>query len=168
MFLSSVQPDDISLLNIPAFCSLLDGPLEVLSQYTCTDTFHRCTAAASVGAIYLEKPTAAAPPLKGHMQPHPFNTAHDYNPGNNKLGHCSLLTNYTVSAASSSRVSCREMSGDDPKPGSLPVVDLSKPRYDQTTYIGRAKHFFETVNPKNVFVSGRRLEEAAKLIRAYK
>ena len=62
-----------------------------------------------------------------------------------------------------------EMSGgNDPKPAILPVVDLSKPRYDQTTYVGRAKHFFETANPKNVFVSSKRLEEAAKMIRAYK
>ena len=50
----------------------------------------------------------------------------------------------------------------------VPMVDLSKPRYDQKTYVGRAKHFFETANPMNVFVSRKRLEEAAKLIRAYK
>lgn len=58
--------------------------------------------------------------------------------------------------------------GDLSSSTGLPVVDLSKPRYDQTTYVGRAKHFFETANPLNVFVSGKRLEEAAKLIRAYK
>lgn len=62
---------------------------------------------------------------------------------------------------------------DDPpaascSPPGLPLLDLSKPRYDQTTFAGRAKHFFETANPLNVFVSGKRLEEAAKLIRAYK
>lgn len=50
----------------------------------------------------------------------------------------------------------------------VPLVDLSKPRYDQNTYVGRAKHFFETANPMNVFVSRKKLEEAAKLIRAYK
>lgn len=50
----------------------------------------------------------------------------------------------------------------------VPMMDLSKPRYDQNTYIGRAKHFFETANPMNVFVSRKRLEEAAKIIRAYK
>ena len=52
-------------------------------------------------------------------------------------------------------------------PSLFPMVDLSKPRYDQTTYMGRAKHFFETANPLNVFVSGKRLEEAARLIRSY-
>ena len=50
----------------------------------------------------------------------------------------------------------------------LPEIDLSKPRYDQTTYMGRAKHFFETANPLNIFVSNRRLEEAAKLVKDYK
>ena len=51
---------------------------------------------------------------------------------------------------------------------SLPRIDLSKPRYDQTTYIGRAKHFFETANPLNALVSSKRLEEAAKLVKLYK
>jgi len=49
-----------------------------------------------------------------------------------------------------------------------PRVDLSKPRYDQSTYVGRAKHFFETVNPKNALVSSKELEEAAKLVKDYK
>ncbi len=52
--------------------------------------------------------------------------------------------------------------------GSLPVVDFSKPRYDQSTYIGRAKHFFETANPLNALVTSKRLDEAAKLIKDYK
>lgn len=51
---------------------------------------------------------------------------------------------------------------------SLPRIDLSKPRYDQTTYIGRAKHFFETANPLNALVSSKRLEEAAELVKLYK
>ena len=52
--------------------------------------------------------------------------------------------------------------------GILPQLDLSKPRYDQSTYLGRAKHFFETANPINAFVSSKRLEEAAKLVKGYK
>lgn len=51
---------------------------------------------------------------------------------------------------------------------SLLRIDLSKPRYDQTTYIGRAKHFFETANPLNALVSSKRLEEAAKLVKLHK
>lgn len=50
----------------------------------------------------------------------------------------------------------------------LPQLDLSKPRYDQSTYMGRAKHFFETANPLNAFVSGKRLEDAAALVKSYK
>jgi len=46
----------------------------------------------------------------------------------------------------------------------LSHVDLSRPRYDQRTFGGRLRHFFETANPINLFVSSRRLEEAAKLV----
>ena len=47
-------------------------------------------------------------------------------------------------------------------------VDLSRPRYDQTKYAGRAKHFFETVNPLNILVSKKKLSEAAELVKAHK
>lgn len=47
-------------------------------------------------------------------------------------------------------------------------VDLSRPRYDQSTYYGRARHFIETVNPLNVLASGKKLEEAASVVKAYK
>ena len=50
----------------------------------------------------------------------------------------------------------------------LPVIDLSKPRYDQGTYVGRAKHFFETANPVNIFVSRKKLEDAVRLVKQYK
>ena len=47
-------------------------------------------------------------------------------------------------------------------------IDLSRPRYDQNTFGGRLRHFFQTVNPLNIFVSARRLEEAAELVRQHK
>lgn len=50
---------------------------------------------------------------------------------------------------------------------SLSHVDLSKPRYDQSTYVGRAKHFFETANPLTIFASKRQLAEAAQLVKAH-
>ena len=58
-------------------------------------------------------------------------------------------------------------SGPDNGPP-LPQIDLSKPRYDQNTYLGRARHFYETANPVNLFVSNRRLAEAAQLVKDYK
>ena len=51
---------------------------------------------------------------------------------------------------------------------SEPRIDLSKPRYDQSTYGGRVRHFFETTNPANALVTSKQLEEAAKLVKAYK
>ena len=47
-------------------------------------------------------------------------------------------------------------------------IDLSRPRYDQNTFGGRLRHFFQTVNPLNIFVSARRLEEAAELVRQHR
>lgn len=50
----------------------------------------------------------------------------------------------------------------------VPRIDIFKPRYDQTTFVGRAQHFFETANPLNVFVSSRKLAEAAKVVTMYR
>ncbi len=50
----------------------------------------------------------------------------------------------------------------------VPMIDLSRPRYDQTTFAGRAQHFFETANPVNVFVSSKRLEDSARLVTLYR
>lgn len=51
---------------------------------------------------------------------------------------------------------------------SRPRINLDEPRYDQETYIGRAKHFFLTTNPLNLFVSSKRLEEARCLVMKYR
>ena len=47
-------------------------------------------------------------------------------------------------------------------------IDLSRPRHDQSTYWGRARHFMETVNPLNILASPAKLEEAAGIVKAYK
>ena len=47
-------------------------------------------------------------------------------------------------------------------------IEIDKPRWDQATYEGRAKHFFTTVNPLNVLASDSQLEAAKKLVEAYR
>ena len=47
-------------------------------------------------------------------------------------------------------------------------IDLDKPRYNQDTYIGRAKHFFQTTNPLNIFASNSQLQTAATLVKQYR
>lgn len=49
-----------------------------------------------------------------------------------------------------------------------PRIDLSKPRYDQSTYIGRATHFFEVTDPRNVLLSNKQLYKAKELLQLYK
>lgn len=47
-------------------------------------------------------------------------------------------------------------------------INIDEPRYDQETYVGRAKHFFLTTNPLNLLVSSKRLEEARCLVVKYR
>ena len=47
-------------------------------------------------------------------------------------------------------------------------VNIDQPRYDQETYTGRAKHFFLTTNPLNVFVTNAQLENARTLVIKYR
>ncbi|CAH0597721.1 unnamed protein product [Chrysodeixis includens] len=48
------------------------------------------------------------------------------------------------------------------------VIDLDKPRWDQGTYMGRAKHFFLMTNPLNFFTSEKRLDEAKRIVDEYR
>lgn len=47
-------------------------------------------------------------------------------------------------------------------------INIDKPRYDQTTYVGRARHFFEVTNPLNLLVSSRTLEDAKSIVTRYR
>jgi len=49
-----------------------------------------------------------------------------------------------------------------------PRIDLNKPRYDQSTYIGRATHFFEVTDPRNVLLTNKQLYKAKELLELYK
>ncbi len=43
-------------------------------------------------------------------------------------------------------------------------LNLEEPRWDQSTYAGRAKHFFTTTNPLNVFASSKDLDWAKDVV----
>lgn len=52
---------------------------------------------------------------------------------------------------------------------SLPTgIDLTKPKYDQGTYMNRAKHFFLLTNPLNLSASDIDLDNAKRIIEEYK
>jgi len=47
-------------------------------------------------------------------------------------------------------------------------VDIESPRFDQSTFVGRAKHFFITTNPLNVLASDTELDEAKRIVDLYR
>lgn len=48
------------------------------------------------------------------------------------------------------------------------IVNIDESRYDQNTYVGRAKHFFVTTNPLNILASNKQLEDAKQLVESYR
>ncbi|KAL2912473.1 Sideroflexin FSF1 [Polyrhizophydium stewartii] len=49
----------------------------------------------------------------------------------------------------------------------MPVPDLSQPRYDQSTYLGRLRHFSEVTDPRNLLASDAELQAAKALVQAH-
>ncbi|XP_028826145.1 sideroflexin-3 [Denticeps clupeoides] len=47
-------------------------------------------------------------------------------------------------------------------------INIKEPRWDQATFLGRAKHFFMVTDPRNVLLSGEVLEEARVIVEGYR
>lgn len=47
-------------------------------------------------------------------------------------------------------------------------INIDEPRWDQSTYEGRANHFFTTTNPLNLLCSERELENARTIVVKYR
>lgn len=47
-------------------------------------------------------------------------------------------------------------------------VNIDEPRWDQSTFGGRARHFFVTANPLNVLSSSQTLERAKQVVTDYR
>lgn len=47
-------------------------------------------------------------------------------------------------------------------------INLDEPRWDQSTYIGRARHFFSTTNPANLACSAAQLDQAKDIVIRYR
>lgn len=48
------------------------------------------------------------------------------------------------------------------------TIDLSRPRYDMSTYMGRAKHFMLVTNPLNILATESQLDEAKRIVDEFK
>jgi len=47
-------------------------------------------------------------------------------------------------------------------------INIDQPRYDQDTFNGRLKYFFETVNPLNIFATSQQLDDAKGIVTDYR
>lgn len=54
------------------------------------------------------------------------------------------------------------------EPESGPVFQLGKPRYDQSAFLGRLRHFIDIIDPSTLFVTESRLKECIKLLDEFK
>jgi hypothetical protein len=48
------------------------------------------------------------------------------------------------------------------------MIDVTKPRYDQSTYFNRVRHFSEITDPRNLLASNETLEKSKLLLNDYK
>lgn len=53
--------------------------------------------------------------------------------------------------------------------GELPLdINIKEPRWDQSTFMGRAQHFFMVTDPRTVLLSSETLEEARVTVENYR
>ncbi|PNJ79386.1 SFXN5 isoform 4, partial [Pongo abelii] len=68
----------------------------------------------------------------------------------------------TATTASAAAASAASASSD------VPPFQLGKPRFQQTSFYGRFRHFLDIIDPRTLFVTERRLREAVQLLEDYK
>uniref|UniRef100_A0A8C8ZB97 Sidoreflexin n=1 Tax=Prolemur simus TaxID=1328070 RepID=A0A8C8ZB97_PROSS len=55
------------------------------------------------------------------------------------------------------------------KMGELPLdINIQEPRWDQSTFLGRAQHFFTVTDPRNLLLSGAQLEASQNIVQNYR
>uniref|UniRef100_A0A8C6ILY4 Sideroflexin 5 n=1 Tax=Mus spicilegus TaxID=10103 RepID=A0A8C6ILY4_MUSSI len=68
----------------------------------------------------------------------------------------------TTASAASAAASAPNASTD------APPFQLGKPRFQQTSFYGRFRHFLDIIDPRTLFVTEKRLREAVQLLEDYK
>lgn len=55
------------------------------------------------------------------------------------------------------------------KMGELPLgINIQEPRWDQSTFMGRARHFFTVTDPRNLLLSEAQLEASRNIVQNYR
>lgn len=47
-------------------------------------------------------------------------------------------------------------------------INIKEPRWDQGTFVGRAKHFFTVTDPRNILLTNEQLAQAHRIITDYR